>query len=298
MHEPVLLQAVIEGLDLRPGLTVVDATVNRGGHSVEIAKRIVGGHLIGIDQDAEAIVNARERLAGVSCRLSLQVGNFRRLDQILDTLGVKQIDRILFDLGWSSDQLAMSGRGFSFQTDEPLLMTYGAERIEGQLTAREIINIWPQADMVAIFKDYAEEPFAKQIARALTEARRDTPIETTGQLVAIIRAAVPRWYRATNRRRHFATKIFQALRLAVNDEFGALTAGLAQGFARLTPSGRIAVITFHSGEARIVKNFFRETKALGQAEIITRHAIKPTFQEIKLNHRARSATLRIIQKNI
>ena len=299
MHEPVLLQAVIEGLDLQPGLVVVDATAGRGGHSAAIAALIPGGRLIGIDQDQAAIQSVKDRLSSVDgCQIDLRTGNFRALDQILNALGINQIDRILFDLGWSSDQLALSGRGFSFQTDEPLLMTYGAELAEGQQTARQIVNTWCSADLVAIFKDYGDEPFARPIAEAIITARRDGPIETTGQLVAIIRAAVPRWYRAPNRRRHFATKIFQALRLAVNDEFVALAAGLTQGFARLVSGGRMAVIAFHSGEARLIKNFFRGKKGLGQAELITRHAIKPAFQEIRSNPRARSATLRILQKNI
>ena len=297
MHQPVLLQSVITGLDLRPGLTVVDGTINGGGHSVEIAKRITGGHLIGLDQDATAIANGRARLAAVPCRVTLRVVNFRQLDQVLSSLGVMQIDRLFLDLGFSSNQIQSAGRGFSFQTDEPLLMTYEVAPPSERLTAGEIVNHWDEEKLAACFQDYADEPFARPIARAIVKARQSAPLLTTGQLVEIIRQAVPRSYRAPNRRRHFATKVFQALRLAVNDELAALAEGLAKGFASLAAGGRLAVITFHSGEARVVKKFFQTVKVDGRGQIITRHAIKPTWPEIKTNPRARSATLRIIQKN-
>ncbi|MEK7208794.1 MAG: 16S rRNA (cytosine(1402)-N(4))-methyltransferase RsmH [Patescibacteria group bacterium] len=296
MHQPVLLQSVIAGLDLRPGLTVVDGTINGGGHSIEIAKQIIGGHLIGIDQDATAIEVVRARLIQVPCQVTLRIDNFRRLDQVLSSLGLTQIDRLFLDLGFSSNQILSSGRGFSFQTDEPLLMTYEAKPSPGRLAARDIVNRWTEEELATDFKNYADESFARQIAQAIVKTRRTTPINTTGQLVEIIRQAVPHSYRAPGRRRHFATKVFQALRLIVNDELPALAEGLAKGFASLAIGGRLAIITFHSGEARIVKNFFRHAKDNGGGQIITRHAIKPTFEEIKINPRARSATLRIIQK--
>lgn len=297
MHQPVLLQSVIEGLNLGPGLTVVDATINGAGHSFEISRLIPGGHLIGIDRDVEAVERARERLSNSPCKVSLAAGNFRDLDKIVNALGVTRIDRLLFDLGFSSDQLAVSDRGFSFQADEPLLMTYESEIEPGRLTAREIVNRWREERLTTICKDYGDEPFARRIARAIARARKTAPIETTGELVEIIRRAVPRWYRAASRRRHFATKVFQALRIAVNDEFGALVQGLTKGFTLLRPSGRLAVITFHSGEAKVVKIFFRDATARGAGLIITRRATRPTLIEIKTNPRARSATLRIIQKN-
>lgn len=303
MHRSVLLQSVLDGLDLRPGLTVVDATVNGGGHSASIGRLIKGGRLIGIDRDAAAIARARDRLSDLPCRVDLLVGDFRHLDQLLGSVGAPRIDRLLFDLGWSADQLT-SGRGFSFQTDEPLLMTYEAAPEAGHsagpdstVGAADLINRLNQTALAAIFKDYGAEPFAERIAQAIVATRRGRPIKTTGQLVSIIRQAVPRWYRAPGRRRHPATKVFQALRIAVNDELNGLAEALTKGFVSLSSGGRLAVITFHSGEARIVKDFFRRAVAAGTGSLVTRRAIKPTAAEIKINPRARSATLRLIQKN-
>ncbi len=296
MHQPVLLQSVIDGLALTPELTVVDATVNAAGHGGPIATLIPQGLFIGLDRDARAIDEARKRLAPFSDRVQLRVANYRNLDRILDEMKIEKIDRIFFDLGFSSDQLADSGRGFSFQTDEPLLMTYEAEVEAGQLTAKVIVNLSSEAELVRLFTEYGEEQFALLIARAIVRARSRKAIETTKDLVEIIRDAVPHWYRASTRRRHFATKIFQALRIAVNDEFGAMTEGLTAGFRRLVSGGRLAVITFHSGEARLVKTLFREWVKEGQGELVNKKAIKPSFTEVASNPRARSATLRIIKK--
>ncbi|MEK7585415.1 MAG: 16S rRNA (cytosine(1402)-N(4))-methyltransferase RsmH [Patescibacteria group bacterium] len=294
MHEPVLLQSVIAGLDLTPSLTVLDATTGGGGHSEAIAQAIPEGHLIAIDRDAKAVARVRERLAAVSGKHSFEVANFRDLEAVLDRLGVTAIDRALFDLGFSSDQLVGSGRGFSFQTDEPLLMTYEAEGT-GR-TAADLLAQLPERELVEMFQTYGEEEFSQVVAKAIVARRRASPIVTTGALVEVIRSAVPAWYKSPKRRRHFATKIFQALRIATNDEYGAIVAGLAAAWGRLAPEGRLAVIAFHSGEARLVKNFFRDLAANDEGEILTRHAIKPTFTEVKNNPRARSATLRIIKK--
>ncbi|MBI2097482.1 MAG: 16S rRNA (cytosine(1402)-N(4))-methyltransferase RsmH [Candidatus Vogelbacteria bacterium] len=284
MHIPVLLQEVIEGLALTAGLTVLDATINGAGHSAEISKRIPGGCLIGLDRDRTALAKARQRLQNAPCRVILKQGNFRHLDQILDTLQIVSFDRCLFDLGLSSDQLAESGRGFSFLKDEPLTMTYEVEPVT--ITARTIVNESSAADLELTLKEYGEEPFATSIARAIVAARKKKKIETTKELVAIIRSAVPAWYRSARRRKHFATQTFQALRIAVNDEFRALTEGLNHGWRYLAPGGRLAVISFHSGEARIVKKIFPDHRK-----------IKPTRTEIKNNPRARSAVLRLIQKS-
>ena len=294
MHEPVLLQSVIAGLDLTPSLTVLDATTGGGGHSEAIAQAIPEGHLIAIDRDAKAVARVRERLAAVSGKHSFEVANFRDLEAVLDRLGVTAIDRALFDLGFSYDQLVGSGRGFSFQTDEPLLMTYEAEGT-GR-TAADLLAQLPERELVEMFQTYGEEEFSQVVAKAIVARRRASPIVTTGALVEVIRSAVPAWYKSPKRRRHFATKIFQALRIATNDEYGAIVAGLAAAWGRLAPEGRLAVIAFHSGEARLVKNFFRDLAANDEGEILTRHAIKPTFTEVKNNPRARSATLRIIKK--
>ncbi|MEK7552494.1 MAG: 16S rRNA (cytosine(1402)-N(4))-methyltransferase RsmH [Patescibacteria group bacterium] len=302
MHVSVLLQSVIDGLDLRPGLTVVDGTINGGGHSAAIRPLIPNGHLIGLDRDASAIERARQRLSEIDslggieqCRVSLLAGDFRSIDHLVRSIGVTSIDRLFLDLGLSSNQLAESGRGFSFQTDEPLLMTYESSPSPEQLTAAEVINRWDEDQLTTVFRDYGDELNAKRFARAMVTARRLKPIRTTTDLVEIIRHAAPRWY--LKQRRHHATKVFLALRLVVNDELGSLAQGLAAGFNLLRPGGRIAIITFHSGEARVVKNFFREQVSQGTALIINKKAIKPSREEVINNPRARSATLRIIQKN-
>lgn len=295
MHLPVLLQETIEGLDLSPGLVVVDATVGVGGHSEAIG-RVIGptGHLIAFDRDIEAIQAVENKFRQFDCQTSLRQGNFRHLDSLLDSLGITVVDRILFDLGFSSDQL-LNGRGFSFNLDEPLLMTYEVSSNPDQLTAREIVNNWSAVELEEIFERYGEEVFTKPIVKAIVAKRRRQSIETSGQLVAIIESAVPAWYRSPRRHRHFATLIFQALRIAVNDEFKAIEAGLVIGFERLSIGGRLAIITFHSGEARLVKNFFREMVKADKGSIVAK-AIRTPWSEIKTNPRARSAVLRIIKK--
>lgn len=294
-HQPVLLQEVIEGLALGSGEIFVDATVNRGGHSQKLCSFLgETGRLVGIDEDAAAIKGANRALEDCPCRANLVQGNFRNLDQILDGLGVEEIDAALFDLGWSSDELEESGRGFSFLRDEPLLMTYKSEPGVEDLTAGKIVNSWSVPRLAGILRDYGEERFAERIARAITEARREARITTTAELVAIIKKALPEWY--CRRRLHPATKTFQALRIAVNDELGALEEGLKKVWEKLRSGGRLAVITFHSLEARLVKEFFKNKKAEGSGELLTRHAIKPARAEVLKNPRARSAQLRIIKK--
>jgi len=294
MHVPVLLQEVIDGLALSAGLTVLDGTINGAGHGLAIAKLIPGGYLIGLDRDAAAITQAEKILVGLGCKVSLAVGNFRKLGVILDGLGISTIDRLFLDLGFSSNQLA-AGRGFSFRSNEPLIMTYESEPAPNQLTAREIVNRWPIERLTQIFHDYGDEPFARRISRAIVRVRAGRPIETTVELVAVIRLAVPIWYRS-HRRRHFATKIFQALRIAVNDELTALEEVIRSGWDRLNPRGRIAIIAFHSGEARIIKNFFQTKVADRTGRRPSRRVIKPSEEEIKANPRASSATLRLIEK--
>ncbi|MBI2100570.1 MAG: 16S rRNA (cytosine(1402)-N(4))-methyltransferase RsmH [Candidatus Vogelbacteria bacterium] len=284
MHVPVLLQEVIGGLALRAGITVLDGTINGAGHSLEISRRIPGGCLIGLDRDSTILAKARERLQNASCRVILEQGNFRHLDQILNARQIISLDRCLFDLGVSSEQLAASGRGFSFLIDEPLIMSYEVEPVT--VTARTIVNESAAANLELMLKEYGEEPFAVRIAQAIVEARKKKKIETTKELVAIIQEAVPRWYRSPRRRKHFATQTFQALRIAVNDEFRALAEGLNLAWHYLAPGGRLAVISFHSGEARIVKKIFPGHRK-----------IKPTWAEIKNNPRARSAVLRLVQKS-
>lgn len=295
-HQAVLLQETIGGLGLAFGATVLDGTVNRGGHAKEICRAIGrGGHLIGIDADAQAIAEARENLAACPSKVTLASRNFRSLDLVLSELGVKQADAFLFDLGLSSDQLDRSGRGFSFsRPDEPLLMTFAKDDQSGALTAYEIVNRWRESTLADVIYGYGEERFARRIARAIVESRERGAITTTGQLTEIIRQAVPIWY--THKRLHFATKTFQALRMAVNDELGALKEGLAKAWAHLKVGGRIAVISFHSLEARQVKEQFKAWVAEGVGDLITKKAVKPSRAEILSNPRSRSAQLRIIQK--
>lgn len=295
-HVPVLLQETITGLGLRSGETVVDCTVNRGGHS-RLLSEAVGreGHLIGIDADAEAITEARAELENCPSKVSLVVRNFRQLDQVLAELGVKAVDAFLFDLGLSSNQLDDSGRGFSFSHGEqPLLMSFDAKNTPGKLTALEIVNNWREASLADIIYGYGEEYFSRQIAKAIVGARKLEPITTTEDLVEVIRQAVPTWY--THKRLHFATKTFQALRITVNDELGAIKEGLAKAWQYLKPNGRIAVISFHSLEARLVKNQFKSWVASGEGELVTKKAVKPSRAEEVANPRSRSAQLKIIRK--
>lgn len=294
-HVPVLLQEVITGLALQEGEVLVDATVNRGGHSQALCPLLgASGYLIGFDADAGALEVARERLASCPSPVKLVETNFRQLGYVLEQLEIGAVDAFLFDLGISSEQLDESGRGFSFQREEPLMMTLNVKSAPGQVTAADIVNTWPETDLVAIFREYGEETFAKQIAAAIVWARKNEYLVTTQQLVAVIQSAVPEWY--THKRRHFATQTFQALRMAVNDELGALESALTQAWDKLATGGRLAVITFHSLEARIVKNFFKDKKVSEMGELVEKKAIRPTRSEIISNPRSRSAQLRIIKK--
>lgn len=294
-HTPVLLQETIEGLALKEGDRVFEGTVGLGGHSEEIIK-LLGTHgiYIGVDEDTIALAHAEERLAPYPCAKIFRWGNFRNIDRFLDDVGHPTVDKILFDIGISNLQLEGSGRGFSFKRDEPLLMTFQVTLREGTLTAREIVNEWAEESLVDIFKGYGEERFAYRIAKAIVSAREAKPIETTGELAGIIENAVPRFARAG--KIHPATKVFQALRITVNDELGALREGIAKGFARLAPGGRIAVISFHSLEDRVVKYFFKERVEEGSGVLVTKKPIVPSDKEIAHNPKSRSAKLRIIEK--
>ncbi len=302
VHKPVLLQKVLEGLNLKRGMTVVDGTVNAAGHARPIAERIgAKGTLIGIDADREAIKRAQAALADVKCRVELFHGNFRRLSQYLERAKVAearlpttkrsaggQVDAFLFDLGLSSDQLETSRRGFSFQNDEPLSMAFGADSL---LTAEEIVNTWDEENIADVIWGYGGEQFARRIARAIVGARLHKHIARTGELVQIITEAVPRI--ALRKKIHPATKTFQALRIAVNDELGALREVLPQAWDALRPGGRIAIISFHSLEDRIVKSFFKDKE---DAIKVTKKPIVPTEEEVQENPRSRSAKVRIIEK--
>ncbi len=293
-HEPVLLHEVLANLDLHPGLTVLDGTLGDGGHSRALGEAIgASGTLIGLDADPAAIERATVNLADLPCRKIFHAGNFREVEAHLDTLGIREIDRALLDLGLSSPQLADPTRGFSFQTDGPLTMTLDGKVGEGT-NAAKLVNQLTAGELGDIIAEYGEEGYARRIAEAIVVARRHAPIMTTQALVEIIGRAVPKGYRSG--RRHFATKTFQALRIATNDELGALRQGLADLWPKLASGGRLAVISFHSLEARIVKECFRNWSRQAEGILIHKHAVKPTREEEIKNPRSRSATLRIISK--
>ncbi|PIT91092.1 16S rRNA (cytosine(1402)-N(4))-methyltransferase [Candidatus Kaiserbacteria bacterium CG10_big_fil_rev_8_21_14_0_10_49_17] len=295
VHRSVLLQEVVDGLTIKPTDTVVDGTLGAAGHAQAIAKLLSkDGMLIGLDVSTRALQCGRERLAGARAHVELCEGNFRELPVILARLGIKTVDKVLLDLGWSSDQLEGSGRGFSFLRDEPLVMTLAEQVGEETLTARRIVNEWSPEQIATILDGYGDERFAYRIAFAIAKSRETKPIETTTELVDVIKQAVPRWYQ--HRKTHPATKTFQALRIAVNDEIEALRDVLSALPEVLAEDGRVAVISFHSIEDRIVKRTFREWQQGGCGEVITKKPITPRDEELLANPRARSAKLRIFKK--
>jgi 16S rRNA (cytosine1402-N4)-methyltransferase len=292
IHKSVLLKEMVDGLDIHEGDVIVDCTLNTGGHSEYALKNYKGVKVIGIDADSGAIKKAEKRLSKFDKSFEAFKSNFRNLDKVLDKAKIEKVDGFMFDLGWSSDQLEISGRGFSFQRDEPLQMSYNAE--ENEVTAETVVNEWSEETLKSILKGFGEESFSGRIARAIVEAREIAPIKTTEQLKEIVWHAVPGFTR--NKKTHPATRTFQAIRIAVNDEFGALSEGLDKAFDRLKVGGRIAVISFHSLEDRIVKVWTKELVAEGKAILINKKPIVSGDEELKENPRARSAKLRIIQK--
>jgi 16S rRNA (cytosine1402-N4)-methyltransferase len=292
IHKSVLLHEMVEGLDIQAGDIIVDCTLNTGGHSEQVLQNYKKVKVIGIDADTSAIKKAKERLAKYGDSFVACNSNFRNLDKVLDKQKVKEADGFMFDLGWSSDQLELSGRGFTFQRDEPLHMSYNKE--ETEVTAETVVNEWAEDTLESIIKGFGEESFARRIARAIVEYREAKPIKTTVELREIIWNAVPGFYR--NKKTHPATKTFQAIRIAVNDEFGALKDGLEKAFERLKKGRRIAVITFHSLEDRIVKHWAKDKVVQELATLINKKPITPSKDELAKNPRARSSKLRIIEK--
>lgn len=299
MHISVLTDEVVDGLNIREDDVVLDGTLGGAGHSKKICSRLgKQGMLIGIDADDSAVERAREILRECPCQVTLDRSNFRYLDTIIDQHCVSHVSKIILDLGISSFQIdapkeGEEGRGFSFQRNEPLVMTF-EEKPGDKLTAAQLLAVGSEEQLETIISRYGEEKFSRRIARAIVEQREKKVIETTGELVEIIRGATPiRYHRG---RVHFATKTFQALRMAVNDELSALDEGLEKGFKALASRGRIAIISFHSLEDRIVKNFFRDREKEGIARRITKKPIRPSQKEIEHNPRSRSAKLRILEK--
>ncbi len=294
VHKSVLLQEVVDGLDIQKGDIVVDATLNGGGHSKEVFKRYGDSiELIGIDADQTAIDRAKINI-GIRSNFTPVCENFRNLDRALSQAGKDAADRYIFDLGLSSDQLESSGRGFSFKHEEPLSMTFSVEAERDSVTAERIVNDWNEESVEAILKGYGEESFARKIAKGIVGARKEGEIRTTSELVEIIKSATPVWYH--KRKTHPATKTFQALRIATNDEVNALEEGLSKSFEHLNSGGRIAVISFHSIEDRVVKQFFKKIAVEGRGKLVNKKPIIPTREEALDNPRARSSKLRIIEK--
>ena len=305
-HAPVLLQECIDGLAIRPDGLYVDGTLGRAGHSREIAARLTTGRLICIDRDQAALDAAPERLAPWMDRVTLVHGNFSELGGILDQLGLPAVDGMLFDLGVSSPQLDDPERGFSYMHDAPLDMRMDRS---AALTARDVVNDWDQETLKQILWRYGEERYAGPIAAAIVRARQDAPIETTLQLVEIIRSAMPA--AALREKQHPAKRSFQAIRIAVNDELRAVETMLREAVPRLRKGGRLAVISFHSLEDRIVKTTLAEF-AKGctcppdfpvcvcgrtpEVRLVNRKPITASPEELQENPRARSAKLRVAEK--
>src|SRR3989338_3360729 len=280
MHIPVLLKEVLDGLVIKRGEIFLDCTAGSGGHCGAVCRQLGSSvKIIAIDQDEDAISRVKEEL--FPCYGIFKVGNFRNLGRILDETGINQPNKILFDLGLSSNQLEESHRGFSFQKNEPLLMTFEKNPLDYRATAAGIVKSWSQEEIADILQRFGEERQARKIAEAIVAERKRQPITTSQQLAELVAKIVPRG------KIQPATKTFQALRIAVNDELNILIEGLRQSFQRLAPNCRLAVISFHRLEDRIVKNFFRDKN---------KKPVTTTAEEIARNRRARSAKLRIIEK--
>ncbi len=307
-HVPVLLQQTIEFLKVEPGKTYVDLTLGGGGHSREIIKGLKGkGKLVAFDVDTDAIERFKSELKTEGfepdtlgykkgdLKVYLVNANFERLIEALAELGISEVKGILADLGFSTDQLEESGRGFSFKKDEELDM-----RLSQGLTmkAKDLVNLLNAKQLEGIFREYGDEKFARRIAKGIVETRTEKAIETTQDLLKIINKAVP----AFNDRRNLrdllpATRIFQALRIAVNHELDSLGSTLPQTLEVTVAGSRLVFISFHSGEDRIVKNFFRDRLKTGDLHLITKKPVTPTEEELHLNRRSRSAKLRVAERN-
>lgn len=307
IHTTVLLHESVENLLVKPDGIYVDCTVGGAGHSTEIASRLgTKGRLVGIDQDDMALQAAEERLAPYQDRVTLIRENFRNLKKALYYRGVEEVDGFLFDLGFSSPQVDDDERGFSYQADAPLDMRMDRRQ---KLTAQFIVNTWSETELAQAIREYGEEKWANRIAQFIVQERKRKPMETTGELVDVIKAAIPAAARRSGP--HPAKRTFQALRIAVNDELNLLQDALRDAIELLKPGGRICVISFHSLEDRIVKHLFRDLAAecicppnmpvctcgvKPIVKVITRKPITPNEEELKSNPRARSASLRVAEK--
>ena len=301
-HLPVLMRPVLEALDVRPDGIYIDGTAGGGGHSFEIASRLTSGRLYALDQDPDAIKAASERLSGLPA--TVVHTNFIHMDSVIETYSIPRVDGILLDIGVSSHQLDDASRGFSFHEDAPLDMRMSQEGT----TAADLCNTLSEQQLADIFFRYGEEKFSRRIAAAIVREREKTPIETTLQLAELIKGAVPA---AARREKHPARRVFQALRIEVNDELGCLSRALDTAFDSLSVGGVLAIITFHSLEDRMVKQRFSEWRqgcicppqspvcVCGRtpaAEAVTRKPVRADEQELQDNPRSRSAVLRCVRK--
>lgn len=294
-HIPVLLKEILEWLDPKPGEWFVDATANGGGHLLALAERIApGGKILGIEYDPDVYKQLSMTVSKSSYQNAIRIinGNYANLSRILADMKWESPAGILFDFGISSLQLEKSGRGFSFQKDEPLDMRFNPSA--STCRASDIVNHATKEELETILRNYGEERYAKKIAERITEERKHHAITRTGELVRVIERAFP--HRAKQGRIHYATRTFQALRIAVNREFETIEQGLRVALGALSPKGKIAVISFHSLEDRIVKTLFKEKAGERVLSLITKKPITPTIEEIRKNPRARSAKLRIAER--
>ncbi|MBO5425856.1 MAG: 16S rRNA (cytosine(1402)-N(4))-methyltransferase RsmH [Lachnospiraceae bacterium] len=306
-HISVLLDETVDSLNIKPNGTYVDGTLGGGGHSLEICKRLGdGGRLIGIDQDMDAIKAATERLSDYSDKVTIVHSNYQDIDSVLKGLAIGGVDGIILDLGVSSYQLDNVDRGFTYREDTPLDMRMDQSN---PMTAKDIVNDYSEEELFHVIRDYGEDGFAKNIAKHIVRARQEKPIETTGELNEIIKAAIPAKMRQGTG--HPSKKTFQAIRIELNKELEVLENSLDKMIELLNPGGRLSIITFHSLEDRIVKNIFRKNMnpctcppgfpvcVCGKAptgKVITRKPIIPSSEELEDNKRAKSSKLRVFEK--
>ena len=306
VHKPVLLYETVGSLYIKPGGIYVDGTLGGGGHAYEVCKRLGSGRLIGIDQDGDAIRAASERLTPFADKVSIVRSNYENIEEVLADLHIDKVDGIYLDLGVSSYQLDTPSRGFSYREDAPLDMRMDDRQ---DRTAADIVNTYDEGELYRIIRDYGEDRFAKNIAKHIVRAREEKPIETTGELAELIKAAIPAKVRATGG--HPAKRTFQAIRIELNRELDVLEDSIDAMIRLLAPEGRLSIITFHSLEDRIVKASFRRNEApcicppdfpvcvcgrVSMGKVITRKPILPSQKELEENSRAASAKLRVFER--
>lgn len=306
-HRSVLLEETVDSLNICPDGIYVDGTLGGGGHAFAVASRLgAGGRLVGIDQDGDAIAAASERLASFGERVTIVRNNYEQIGQVLDGLGISQVNGIYLDLGVSSYQLDTASRGFTYREDAPLDMRMDQRNTR---TAADIVNTYSENQLFRVIRDYGDEKFAKNIAKHIVRVRQEKPIRTTGELTEVIKAAIPMKMRVTGG--HPSKRTFQAIRIELNQELAVLEDSIDQMIGRLCPGGRLSIITFHSLEDRIVKNHFRRNEnpctcppgfpvcmcgKKSRGTVITRKPVLPSEAELQKNSRSKSAKLRVFER--